>query len=126
MTRQVAGLMDDQINLFEPDPSKQMARRADPGTSHQAARYMVDSGKLGEHCMIALGLVKMNPGKTASELDAIAGSHEGKIRKRLNDLRDKGWAENGPSRRCARTGRMAQTWRPARRRAPTDPPPSYG
>lgn len=70
------------------------------------------TGSLGQASRRAWDLLVEYPGCTAAELEAVSGLHDGKVRKRLNDLRRAGWAHSGTPRRCQVSGKMAQTWRP--------------
>lgn len=70
------------------------------------------TGCLGPRSRQAWDLLVQHPGATAAELEEISGLLDGKVRKRLNDLRRAGWAHSGAPRRCLVSGKMAQTWRP--------------
>jgi hypothetical protein len=101
-----------RMPLFDPPAPRTLARACDPDTSHQAATEMALSGALGRMARIAWDLLVEYPGATASELEEVSSLGDGKIRKRLNDLRKEGWAYNQDARRCLITGKMAQTWWP--------------
>lgn len=83
-------------------PEEQTTMAADMGIT----------GSLGQASRRAWDLLVEHPGATAAELEAISGLHDGKVRKRLSDLRRAGWAHSGAPRRCLVSGKMAQTWRP--------------
>lgn len=91
----------------------QLARSSHPDTSHKAAAEIVDSGKLQHAMKTAEQWLRQMPHSTASELEEASGLTDGKIRKRLNDLKKVGLAEKGEKRRCRVTGRMAYTWIPS-------------
>jgi hypothetical protein len=93
------------------DP-KQLHRSSDPETSRMAAGEVLEEGTVARMCKVALDLLLQHPGQTAAELEQLSGLTDGKIRKRLNDLRHRvpPLARTGPDRRCAVTGKLAQTW----------------
>lgn len=99
--------------LFDQEPDaldRLLARRKDPETSKQAARHV--SKTLGARMEAALALLKSMPGKTACEIEHAALVSDGRYRKRLNDLRLRGLARKGRTRKCTITGRNAATWWP--------------
>lgn len=102
-------MTERQQTFFGPSPH-QLARTEHPETSKRAARELMP--KVGSAMAKALRLLQENPGSTASELDAVAGTPAGSIRKRLNDLRERGLSFTKGSRRCHITGRQAQLWYP--------------
>jgi len=87
-----------------------ISRSTDPLTSSEAAEHIDSTGKRQANKQFALDLLRANPHSTASELDAMVGSGEGKVRKRLGDLREDGLAKTTGTRQCRVTGRNAQTW----------------
>ena len=89
---------------------RRLARTSHPDTSHEAAKEV--AGKLGGTSRFAFLWLRRYPGNTASELEYKATISDGRIRKRLNDLRLKGRAYKGEKRKCRVTGRMAYTWYP--------------
>ena len=96
------------------DPSK-LARKGDPDTSHMGAQsFDQERDKI-----LALDALARWPGLTARELEEQFrdGGLDGKIRKRLNDLKQDGVAHKEEKRQCAITGRVAYTWYPG--------PPEY-
>ena len=101
-----------RMPLFDSPEPHTLARADDPDTSYQAASEMALSGALARMARIAWDLLVEYPGATASELEEVSNFGDGKIRKRLNDLRKEGWAYNQDPRRCLITGKMAQTWWP--------------
>ena len=92
---------------------RELARSDDPPTSHLAAEQIIES--LGDHMHRAYELLCGNPGSTAAELDFINASPDGKVRKRLNDLRKVGLAFTDGTKRCAVSGRTSYRWFPRRR-----------
>jgi len=96
--------------LKDKRPPPPISRSTDPPTSSEAAEHITTTGKRQANKRLALELLRANPNSTASELDAKAGSGEGKIRKRLGDLREDGLAKTVGTRVCRVTGRNAQTW----------------
>ena len=87
-----------------------IARDTDPATSHQAASEFAQDGTRSNMMEVAYELIKSNPGKTAAELEQLSGLGDGKVRKRLNDLRHDHRAQTGEPRKCSVTGKKAQTW----------------
>jgi len=88
----------------------QLYRNSDPETSRKAAYDLVASGTFGRMERLALRYVESNPGRTARELETIAGVEAGQIRKRLAKLKRQGKLKNGDARTCVISGRKAQTW----------------
>ena len=96
---------------FDPIiPPHTLSRSEDPDTSDLAAQHIVGAGKHAAAMMFAHEILSEHEGCTASELDRHAQSREGKVRKRLNDLKKIGMAYKGRKRRCSITQRMAYTW----------------
>jgi hypothetical protein len=60
--------------------------------------------------LVALQALHEHPGLTANELEAVTGLVDGKLRKRLNDLRKKGLAHKGVSRMSQVSGKLNATW----------------
>jgi len=92
---------------FRPKP---IARASDPATSHEAAAHMAT--RLGEAQEWALGILRANPGRTSNELDKIAGTPRGDVRKRLPELERAGLAYRDGVRVCGVTGFKAAVWWP--------------
>lgn len=90
--------------------SLHLHRTRDPDTSRAAAFDVVATGTAARMERLALRYITENLGRTARELEVIAGVENGQIRKRLATLRRKGKIVNGKSRRCQISGRNAQTW----------------
>ena len=109
-----------QLSLIEihrdeltPTPSfPRLARRTDPETSHRAAREMETSGKRETDEAFALRMVARYPNSTASELEALLGCRDGKVRKRLAQLRRLGFIIRGAMKICPHTKRRCHTWEP--------------
>lgn len=95
---------------------RQRARSSDPATSHAAARDLVRSRSILSAQARALEVLRANPGSTARELDTLAGTLDGAIRKRLNDLFLEGLATKKGERKCTITGKTAQLWWPVKRK----------
>jgi predicted HTH transcriptional regulator len=88
----------------------QLHRNGDPETSRLAAFDLVASGTFGRMERLALNVIEKNPGRTAKELETIAGVEAGQIRKRLANLKRQGKIKSCEARRCNISGRKAQTW----------------
>lgn len=89
-----------------------LARNTDSAESHQAADEITQDGTLDRMAEIAYAILKANPGKTANELEQIAGYRDGQLRKRLSGLLKEGRATKGESRVSAVTGKRNATWNP--------------
>ena len=87
-----------------------MARRTDPITSVQAARHMIESGKLTDQQRKALDLVKRFPNCTSDELATKGGLDRYQIARRLPELQRKGLIIRGSERRSTVGGRFGTTW----------------
>ena len=113
-------MANTQSTLFEtnrdqltPTPSfPRLARNSDPETSHKAAREMETSGQLNSDMMTALEAVREFPHRTATELEALLGCRDGKVRKRLAQLRRLGFIIRGDTKICPHTRRSCHTWEP--------------
>ena len=98
---------------------KPIARSSDPITSHKAAAEFTASGR-SEQCLQVLKLLSRYSNCTAKELsvymwrdtDFRVAFHTAADapRKRLNDLKNAGFAETGDGRKCTQGGKKAQTW----------------
>jgi predicted HTH transcriptional regulator len=88
-----------------------LVRRTDPETSREAAFAGVARGTFARTERLALRYIAANPGRTAKELEVIAGVTDGQIRKRLAGLKRKGKIFNGDPRKCNVSGRNARTWK---------------
>jgi hypothetical protein len=117
---------DDHPTLFGDDRerpediARRLARGEHPSTSKMAAKEMASRDRLGEMCGRALHALESfvrvtGRSPTACELEANRLISDGRIRKRLNDLRLKNLAHKTGKRKCRETGRMAYTWAPGPR-----------
>jgi hypothetical protein len=84
------------------------ARPTHPATSMEAAEKMAP--KMGPVTNWALEALRCLPGATASELESFHEVKDGRLRKRLSDLRAKGLARVVGKRKCRITGMNAQIW----------------
>lgn len=100
------------------DNAKAMARRADPATSHAAARQHVATN-LSKRREQVLGLVTRFPGCTSGEYarHMHAAYPELPIRvsvetphKRLPELEEMGFIRRGENRPCKDSGYVCETW----------------
>ena len=99
--------MSEQGNLLAWVPR---THTGDPATSHRAEDELRKSGQMGAHARIVLDLVRAYPGRTSTELAAVAppslaeDAHRRlyQIRRRLSDLRTMGLIERSPSERTRR------------------------
>ena len=98
--------------LIDPDRDQLagMQRTSDPDTSFLAAEFMASSGKVRADRALALEAVRQYPHRTASELEALVGVRDGKIRKRLAEMRTLGFVVADGRKKCSVTGRICQTW----------------
>ena len=88
------------------------ARLVDPATSKIAALAVEQSGKAHGWRVKVLAYVREHPGETAGEIGRGMGLTSREIpSKRLPELRDKGWLENGEQRVCGVNGTAMMTWR---------------
>lgn len=103
--------MSDPYYLWDFSPA---SRPSDPSTSHLAEAEITGDGSRARMMRKALELVRTHPGCTANELDQLAGSKDGSIRKRLTDLEKAGLVRTGEVRKSRVTGKLNQTWYPVR------------
>lgn len=108
-----------------PDPFRRgsatppLAAKADPATSHEAARLMVESGKLNEQGEAVLALVLRWPGRTSAELagnaeaERIPGIDRHIVARRLPEIERTGRIFKGAAVVCKANGTKAVTWWPA-------------
>lgn len=87
----------------------QSYRNTDPPTSAMAGHDVETAGQARRQRTMCLATVVQTPGQTAREIEDQLGI---KAHKRLPELRHCGLVRNGPSRRCAVTGKLAMTWHP--------------
>lgn len=99
---------DDRSPVVTP---KELARRTDPETSHQAAAAI--AAAVPELCEWAAACVRESPGLTQRELGAkYCPDDLRKIGRRLGEAADRGLVRRGETRACSITGKKAQTWWP--------------
>lgn len=99
-----------EMPLFEA-AAKKLAKRTDPSTSREAAASAVASGVVHRCEQLAIKMIGKYPGKTANELEMLAGVEKRVIGKRLSALREKKRIRNGETtRKCAVSGKRCQTW----------------
>ena len=120
--RMVPPTLDPRPKTLDPCASY---RRTDPGTSAEAAREMVVSGKLGEQQIAVLDAVRRWPGRTSAELAAFMGVGRQMPARRLPELEAAGRVVDGEgvvlvpgkiskgmARGCGECGRRCVTWWP--------------
>lgn len=95
-----------------------LVANSDPDTSREAARRMVESGKLNEQGEAVLALVLRWPGRTSAELAAnaeaerIPGIDRHIVARRLPEIERTGRIFRGAAVVCKANGTKAQTWWP--------------
>ena len=89
---------------------KTPARRSDPATSHDAARDMIRSGRLGRQQQECLLEVRRRPGLTAAEVAANLYIERHIPSRRLPELERLGFVKKGEPRKCRQMGRSSVTW----------------
>lgn len=89
---------------------RRITRRSHPETSLMAAADTIESGRFKKHEEWAVDLVRRYPGRTAAELDRIAGVSDRRIGKRLGGLANKYRLRRGKRRVCQEKGRQCVTW----------------
>ncbi|WP_447902677.1 winged helix-turn-helix domain-containing protein [Stenotrophomonas pavanii] len=80
-------------------------------TSHEAARYVVQSGLQGDQQAAAASAVKRHPGLTSLELAQETSLCRYVLARRLPELAETGRVWRGP-KPCSVSGRSACTWWP--------------
>ena len=90
--------------------AKSLARRGDPDTSHEAARRLVESGRLSEQKRAVLSALRREPGVTSAELAQRMGVDRYTTGRRLPDLEKAGLVKKGEKRICRARGTRAVTW----------------
>jgi hypothetical protein len=100
------------LPFMEP---KYLYKASDPKPSREAAEHIVASGHVSRMETLAAKLIIENPGRTAREIEQIAGM-PAQLHKRLASIERKGWIKRGESRRCEVSGRNVTTWLPAKPR----------
>jgi len=94
-----------------------LARSSDPATSHAAAGAIEEHGTGRRQREICLEEVERFPGQTAAEIARNTGLERHVPSRRLPELRDNGFVENGPSKICAITARTQHHVAPGARSA---------
>ena len=88
-----------------------IARRSDPGTSHDAAEAMTASGRREGQQLEILALVRRHPKKTSAELADLSPTLDRyQVARRLPELEHGGLVVKRNSRKCSITGYEAHTW----------------
>lgn len=108
--REAAALSD--LPLF--DNVRPVSHADDPSTSHLAEAKLRQSGRLGRQLLETLARLVEWPSDppTSRELGGADVRQQYICARRLTDLRELGYVENGGSRVCRRTGEKCLTWRP--------------
>ena len=112
MSRPKAPMSDEDGMSHETGPLFARARRADPETSHAAAREVTESGAAAKQAKAVWWVLQTFGGPLTSA--EVAAKHSTLDRyqaaRRLPELRAAGWVKNGEARTCSVTGRKALTW----------------
>lgn len=99
-----------QLELFNATPR---ARNTDPDSSHEAARLLEESGRLGTQMARVFHALRLMPGATSAELAHHSTVFDRYVAaRRLSDLEVHGLVRKGNLRRCNASGRLAVTWWP--------------
>lgn len=100
------------------------ARSTDPSSSHEAADFIVGSGKQAQQQAQAASAVRKHPGLTSLELARATGLDRFMLARRLPELWKQGLLRRGTVRKCsASNGRSAVTWFPYPASCATDDAP---
>ena len=102
----------DQRDLFNepaygPTPA---ARLTDPGTSHEAAKDVRQTGVASRQSAVVLDLVRRNPGRTSRELGELGSVGRHAVARRLPELERAGAVHRAGARLCRIASRRATTW----------------
>lgn len=87
-----------------------LARTDDPGTSKEAAAKIVASGARAHDLQLAWECLREYGPCSSKELEWRSGYGDGKIRKRLSELKHLGRAKTVGKRKCSVTGFNVQIW----------------
>lgn len=98
--------------LFDGPEPRELARRSDPGTSHEAAAEHVASGNNAAQRLAVLQWVRFAPGRTSDELAHLMGVSRHVTGRRLPDLERQGLVRRGEPRVSKVGGRRGLTWWP--------------
>ena len=110
MSDEQAALFERRLNHFRESWECVHTRATHPETSLEAAAHMGNHASHAEQ--EAYEALTRWPSHTAQEIEKKEGVSDGRIRKRLADLRRKGRAQTGQKRKCRVTGRSAYEWMP--------------
>lgn len=88
------------------------ARNSDPASSHEAADFMVASGRRAAQQALAAKAVEQYPGLTSLELSRKARMDRYMLARRLPECLKEGTVARGQIRQCRVSGRSACTWWP--------------
>lgn len=92
------------------------ARSDDPTSSHEAADFIVGSGKQAQQQAQAAAAVRKHPGLTSLELARATGIDRFVLARRLPEVEREGLIRRGIVRKCsASNGRSGVTWHPVSR-----------
>lgn len=89
------------------------ARRTDPATSRDAARWAEAAGVSGDQRATVRAAVERHPGRTAAELAELVRMERHAPSRRLPELERSGAVRRGEPRPCRVVGRRSVTWWPA-------------
>ena len=90
------------------------ARNSDPATSHIAAGNIECEGRAASQRRLCLAEVRRQPGQTAAEIATAVGLERHVPSRRLPELRQAGFVENGTVRVCTIQKSLSMTWNPKR------------
>lgn len=88
------------------------ARKADPATSHEAAKKVETAGRAGTQRLACLMEVFDHPGQTSAEIAKALNFDRYTPSRRLPELRDAGMVESHTPRECRVNGTNCMTWWP--------------
>ncbi len=101
--------------IESPRPRTPAARRADPVTSHEAARQVTASGARDGQARDTLIALRANPGATTAELSVRTGIDRHAVARRMPELEKLGLVRRGEPKKCGATKRRALAWYPVRK-----------
>jgi hypothetical protein len=90
--------------------ARELARRTDPSSSHDAAQEMVESGALNAQCRIVYAALVSYPNHTSAEIAKLASLDRYMVARRLPDLAKRRLVYRGKKRRCQAKGSLAVEW----------------
>lgn len=101
-----------QPTLFDSFANREpIAANVDPVTSHLAAAEITRSGLRASQKRAVLNAVARFPNRTSAELAGATRLDRYLVARRLPDLRQDGFVEQGEIRICRVTGHKAVTWK---------------